>query len=272
MEPTSNSPQGQGPHRPGFDNAGQPVRPRPLMNDFGPRPHAAPGPNPALRRTMDGFSTGPNPQASAAPRPAQPQPRPPVRPTQSPSVFRSAPSVSPPPSQSEATAREQPEAVSPLRPYQHKPDERAKAAQGKHRKHKEPNERKHTGRAGLAGLITFLVLAVLLLSPFIPGKILDNFPGSSQSLSVGDSSLSCIDDLGPAKTTNTYDIKLGSPIVYKYSTTTKQTAACDNTSQTAVTGHSSQFNPLGLLVDLAIVVGVAFAVTTVWRRIFGRND
>jgi len=127
-------------------------------------------------------------------------------------------------------------------------------------------------RAGLAGFVCFIILGGLLLSPFLPSKTFDSFPGSSQSSSSGDDSLACIHELGAISTTVRYNHKLGSPITYSYATTTTQKATCDTKQETAVAGRAGQFNPLGLVIDVALAIIVSIVVSKVWRRIFHEQD
>jgi len=137
---------------------------------------------------------------------------------------------------------------------------------------KAPEHRSHTSRAGLVGFASFILLAGLLLSPFLPSKTFDSFPGSSQSSLSGDDSLACIHELQQTSTTTSYDHKLGSPITYSYATTTTQKATCDDKPLTAIAGHTGQFNPLGLLIDALLAIIVAIVVTKIWRRIFDKQD
>lgn len=117
-----------------------------------------------------------------------------------------------------------------------------------------------------------MVLTALMLSPLLPGKILDGLPGSSQSSSSGDQALACATTLGTASSTTVYDSKAGSPINYNYATTTTQKATCDGKLQTAITGHTSQFSPLGLAIDIATALVVAIAISKIWRKVFGDKD
>jgi hypothetical protein len=68
-----------------------------------------------------------------------------------------------------------------------------------------------------------------------------------------------------------YDTKAGAPITYTYSTSTTQTATCNGQIQHAVAGETSQFNPLGLLVDIVTALAIAIIVSRVWRLIFGEK-
>lgn len=130
----------------------------------------------------------------------------------------------------------------------------------------------HPSRAGLVGFICFVVLGGLLLSPVLPGKIFDSFPGSSQSLSTGDDSPACIHELEAVSSALSYNRKLGSPITYSYATTTTQKATCDGKQQTAIAGRAGQFNPLGLLIDSALALIVSVIVSKVWRRVFHEQN
>ena len=105
----------------------------------------------------------------------------------------------------------------------------------------------------------------------MPGKILDNFPGSSQSESNGAQTLGCLTPLQGSKTTQAYDLKLGFPITYKYSTSTTQRASCNGQDMSAVIGHSGQFNPLGGLIDTVATLTVAIVIAKIWRKIFGED-
>jgi hypothetical protein len=132
-------------------------------------------------------------------------------------------------------------------------------------------EKNQTGHAGLAGLIAFILLGVLLLSPLVPGKILQNFPFASSSFSTGDQSLDCLGTQGKVTSTTSYDRKAGAPIVYTYSTSTAQSATCSSRMQYAVTGHTSQFNPLGLVIDIVVALAGAVVIARIWRLIFGEK-
>jgi len=134
-----------------------------------------------------------------------------------------------------------------------------------------PKEKKKTGHSGIVGLVVFVVLAALLLSPLLPGKVLTSFPGSSDSSSSGDQTLACAHDLKDTTSTTVYNTKAGSPIVYKYSTTTTLHGTCDGKAQSAVGGHNSQFNPLGGLINVFIALVIAFIFAKIWRLIFGRK-
>lgn len=136
---------------------------------------------------------------------------------------------------------------------------------------KPPRERNQTGHAGLVGFIAFVLLGVLLTAPLLPGKIFQNFPLSSQSFSTGDQALDCISTQGNITSTTTYTSKAGSPLNYTYATKTTQSAACDGSNQSAVTGHTSMFSPLALLIDVLIALVVAIVVSKIWKRFFGEK-
>lgn len=165
----------------------------------------------------------------------------------------SQPPVSPEPTQPDSSAL-QPPAVHPEK---------------HHNKSKEPGPKNTTGHSGAVGFVSFLVLCALFFLPLLPGKVLDNFPGSSASFSTGDQALSCIENLGPIHSSVKYDTKMGFPITYNYSTTTVQTATCKGVSQTAVGGHTSQFNPLGGLINAALAFVIAFGIAKLWRYFVG---
>lgn len=237
MEPIKQNPHDIRPGQPGRPQPVQPVRPRPLVSDFAPRP-AGPG-GPALRPMQPGGV-----QSPAAPSTLRPAVTPPEI---------GASLLAPP----DTAAQKTEEASPPELPQPPEP--------------KPPKERSQTAHAGLVGLVVFIALTAVLLLPLLPGKVLDNFPGSSQSFSTGDQSLACLTALGKIKTTQTYDSKLGFPIVYKYSTTTTQQATCQGKVQTATGGHSSQFNPLGGAIDIAASLVVALIVVKIWRKLFGQK-
>lgn len=135
---------------------------------------------------------------------------------------------------------------------------------------KPPKERSETGHAGLVGLLCFIVLTALFLLPLLPGKTLDNFPGSSQSFSSG-GSLACISTPTNQQTSDTTDTKAGFPLTYNYATSSHLTASCDSKTQSVVSGHTTQFNPLGLLIDVVSSLIIAVIVAKLWRKIFGRD-
>ncbi len=226
-----------------------PVRPviqRPILNDFAPRPNAVtrpPYPNPTASSVPPQTVS---PQPNQAPTPttavsyvATPLPQPPVEMAQSDDLL--------PPGlpEDDITLENDTKPV------------------------KEPSE---TGHAGLVGLAVFGVLTALFLLPLLPGKTLDNFPGSSQSFSSGDQALACLQPPASSNSSTSFDSKAGFPITYTYASTSKQTATCDSKSQSVVSGHSSQFNPLGLVINIATALTVAAVVGLVWKKIFGVKD
>jgi hypothetical protein len=217
---------------PGRPNPGRPQRPRPLMDDFGPRRPVV-SPNPAPHHI--------------------PQPQPGVRPPAPLTTPRQSGPVRPQPAfQSRSNISEQP-------PLPSKLDEPAPS--------KAPKKKNTTGHAGLLGLAVFVGLAALLLSPLLPGKIFANFPGSSTSSSSGDQSLACVHDLKNTSSATIYNTKVGSPIVYKYSTTTTLHGTCDGKAQTAVGSRTAQFSPLGAVADIAVAAVVAVGIALIWRFI-----
>jgi len=138
-------------------------------------------------------------------------------------------------------------------------------------KSKQPKEHNHTGHAGLVGFATLIVLGALFLAPIIPGKIMQNFPLSSQTFSTGNQALDCIGSQGQISTTTKYTSKIGSPLNYAYSTTSTESATCNGKSQSATTGHASQFSPLALVVDIIVVIALAVGIAKIWRLIFGEK-
>jgi len=137
---------------------------------------------------------------------------------------------------------------------------------------KAQRARSENAHAGAVGVVLFIALTALFTLPFLPGKVLDNFPGSSASFSTGDQSLACLDQLENQRTSTSYDSKAGFPVTYRYATSTHQTATCDGKAQSAIAGHTSQFNPLGLAIDLVASLVVAIIAAKVWGKIFGRKD
>ena len=137
----------------------------------------------------------------------------------------------------------------------------------KHHKQAHP-----TAHAGLVGFIVFLLIGALCLAPVLPGKIWDGAPGSSDSFSTGDQNLDCLTTLGSITTSTTYDHKVGFPVVYTYATTSQQSATCQGKTLHATGGHTSQFNPLGLLADAALAVAIAIITAKVWRKLRVHTD
>lgn len=117
----------------------------------------------------------------------------------------------------------------------------------------------------------FLVCCGLFLAPVVPGKIWNDAPGSSQTFSTGDQNIDCLGTVGKLTTTTTYDTKAGFPLVYNYSTTSHLSAPCGGKVMTAAGGHTSQFNPLGLLADILLALAIGIITAKIWRR-FRAND
>src|SRR5262249_9216225 len=115
--------------------------------------------------------------------------------------------------------------------------------------------------------IAFVLFTGLFFAPLLPGKVWNNAPGSSQSFSTGDQNISCIGTLGPLKTVTSYDHKLGFPVVYSYATTSNISATCGGSTQHAVGGHTSQFNPLATFINLLLSVALAFGIAKLWRKL-----
>jgi hypothetical protein len=247
MEPIRNNPRDLTPR----SSAQQPMRPRPLMSDFAPRP-SAPALSPARLTQPQSAPVPSKPSYTATPQlipttqSASQQPR--SIPASNHSVF------TPPPV--------------PVEP-EHQDIEK-QAYPSNHQK--QPKERNRTGRAGLVGFIVFVILTGLALAPILPGKIMQDFPGSSQSFSTGDQALACIHTLGPVNTSLAYNSKAGFPIIYNYTATTTQQATCDGQIQTVIGGHASQFNPLGGAIDILITVVIAVVIAKIWSKFRGAKD
>jgi hypothetical protein len=223
-----------------------------------PQPHAA-SPQPI-----------PTPHHIATPAPAQVQHRPmqpPVHAAQQSAQTRAATSFLTPPTQAAQpgavpqprTTPAQPTAV----PQQHasgafRPDDEAPG-----KGHKTPHP---TAHSGLIGFAAFLVFGALFLAPLLPGKIWETAPGSSQSFSTGNQTIGCISELTNAKTSLSYDTKIGFPLTYDYATTSTMTADCNGKPGHAIGGHTGQFNPLGLLADTALAITIAVIAAKLWRR------
>lgn len=248
------------PQRPGLTpQSGQPVTRRPVLDGFAPRrpitPTPAPTQRPAAARPIPVTS---RPAAAPAPllRPQAPQPavaHHPVKNDFTPHPTQAAPRAhTPSPQQREFV----PEVTDDI-----------DAPKGT----KQPKERNNTGHSGLVGFIVFILLGALLVSPFVPGKILANFPLSSSNFSTGDQALACTATLSNVSASTTYNSKAGTPLNYRNSTSTTETGVCNGQTQTAVTGHTSQFSPLALLIDVAVALVVAIVVAKLWRRIFGEK-
>ncbi|HSX15775.1 MAG TPA: hypothetical protein VLF40_03205 [Candidatus Saccharimonadales bacterium] len=224
-------------HTPG--RSPQPSPQRRVFNDFGaPRPDQPP----KLHQPTASLKP-PAPFSAAAPLPKPPsKPQPAFRPPQP-----------TPPKPTELNDFDVP------RPYA------MPAERGHKEEHHVHSENAH---AGIVGLVVFGILAALTLSPFIPGKTFVSFPGISQTTASGQQTLACLTALGPVTTTDAYGLRLGTPITYKYSVTTTQKAACEGQEQTAVIAETGQFNPLGLLINLASAFVLAVVVAKIWALIF----
>ena len=241
----TNTPRDIPPHRPVPGGGSQPAPQRRVFSDFAARPTvrpSAPQPRPAV----------PTPPIAPRPTPTQSIPAQAARPAAS--AFQSPRPVQQPLTPPMPTELDD----IPEPPSHHETKSKAARSAGSH--------------AGLVGFICFVVFATLLLSPFLPGKILNNFPGSSDTDSSGDQTIGCVDDVTNSTSSLAYNSKVGSPIVYNYSATMTQKALCDGQQKTAVEGRTSQFNPLGLAADLVLALAVAVGVVFVWRKIFRVKD
>jgi len=237
-----------------------------MVDGFGPRrpqpsaPISAPmqRPQPAVRIAVTGGTPSPAPTPATVQMPAQPVPGPTVtRPLNTNFTANRQPATIPPTPQS---ATPTPQVSKKIDMSDTLPTNKARG----------PKERNRTGHAGLVGFGVFILLCALMLSPLLPGKIA-NFPLASSGFSTGDQSLDCIGTQGPMTSTTKYNTKAGTPVTYAYSTTTTQTATCNGQSQSAIEGHTSQFNPLGLLADGVLALVIAIVIARVWRMIFGEK-
>lgn len=233
--------------------AARPHRPNGLVHDFGARPVAPP--------------PQPSPTQSAKPSPAQfsvPKPHSSfrdTRPTQTVSGYVTTPLST----QQNAKVSHSSSTASPAnRPDLEHIDTKLEAPQ----KQKEIKPKSETGHAGLIGLALFALLTALFLLPFLPGKTLDNFPGSSQSFSSGDQSFACLEQPTSVKSATEFNNKAGFPITYKYTSITTQQASCDGDSQTIVAGRSSQFNLLGLVADVLLAFALALGISALYKIIY----
>jgi hypothetical protein len=227
----TNNPQ---PNRPQPGQPAQPVR-RPVFNDFGVRTHAQA--RPAL---------SPVPKAATATQPAQPvatRPQSPAHPHTQPVPVSSV-------NLDDDIASTLPKAGSP------------------ERIEKDSKAPHPTAHSGVIGFVVFVVLCTLALAPFLPGKIMQDFPLSSGTDSSGEQSIGCATDLSPIQTSTAYNYKRGFPLVYGYETTSTIKATCNHVTKTATGGQTSQFNPLGGLIDVALAGVLALVVAKIWRKIF----
>lgn len=257
QQPTSRQPQPGMPPRPM-----QPVSRRPMVDGFAPRrPAAAIHGTPSrpvggqTPRPMGGDVQAPRPtaapQQATVSSPAAPLPR-----SQQPHPFATRPMTAGTPAQ---TAR--PADVD--MPKMHDTD----GMQPTGKSH-APRERSNTGHAGLAGFIALIVLSALFLLPLVPGKIFQNFPLTSSTLSTGNQSIDCLGTQGQIQNSTAYNTKAGSPLTYTYSTSTTQTATCNGQSQSAVVERASQFSPLALVLDVLLAVILAAITARVWRIVY----
>lgn len=217
-----------------------------------PKPQAQPLPKPSLLQPPTLSSPGPNMDIRlAAPRTQTHSTAPlqPARPQQT-------PSISPP--------------VANIPPQQTAPAVSAPVHQHAHTDTHAPKHHKESGittHAGLVGFITFLIVGGLFLAPLLPGKIWKTAPGSLNTFSTGTQNISCIGATGKTSTAVSYGLKLGFPLNYNYSSTSTISASCDGKTQHAISSHSSQFNPLALLIDFSLTVIVAIATAKIWHKV-----
>lgn len=253
--------------------AGAPVsrphsRPMRLMNDFGPRPVTR------LQPASSPVPTSPPVVPSTAPTMHMTQPaRPPMRPV---SPMPSQPS--PRPVSTQTNPYSQPSILSPLTPEateqvpeavnQTTPVDNLDAEMSQNEPKQPRSKSSHTG---LAGLVVFIVLMLLFVLPLLPGKTLENFPGSSVESSSGVQSFACIKDPTNLISSTSTGSKSGFPIAYKYTTTTTNKAICDGTPQSIIASSTSQFNPIGLVADTVLALVIALAFGKLWSIIYNRT-
>lgn len=285
MEPTNNSQQNSV-GRPSIDGmAGRsaPMR-RPIVNDFVARrpAYGTPAPQSTPRPTTPTSSALQPPTPSAPPLPpqansavAQPtapslarQPAgvfrtPNTSPTTAPTLHASKTQLPTAPATKLTTPFSQPAPITPIAtPHQPAPTQ--------DRPHAKPfTQPKHKpSRSGLVGFITFILLSTGAFAPIISnGIILQNTPGSSQSVTSGTDTIGCAKTLISPATTSTYTSKVGFPIVYTYTQTTTFSATCEGKRSSVISSRNSQFNPLGALINLAAVVILATAVAKIWKLV-----
>ncbi len=263
----TNTPRDVRPGRPAAAGPRPSMPVRRVFSDFAPRPATAmPGPahKPASTHPIATHAPATVPAvAHTAARPIPPQQSPLGPATHTAARATSHPTAHPqafgqPTAASRPSPAQPPIATSPLR-------------FGKE-KEATAHKQSHSGaRSGLVGFICFVVFAGLLLSPFLPGKILENFPGSSDTISTGQETLACLEELSNANTATAYDSKAGWPITYHYATTTTESAACQGKPQSAAIGSASQFNPLGLVIDTLLALVAAIGIAKVWGIIAARR-
>jgi hypothetical protein len=290
----NNTPQ-QGPARasqPGMPHRPlQPIVRRPMVDGFAPRHVVHPGTPGALSHQMQPRLPGqapitpphrpaPHQHVTAAQPQARPatQPQPALRPQHAQTYAVSTPNTTassvPVPGAQAAIASHPTEsdfvALRPAAPTSRLAS-RATVDEQPASQARPAREKNRTAHAGLASFMMFILFGALLLSPFLPGKIVQNFPFASNTFSTGDSALGCISTPTHLKSSATYNTKAGAPITYTYSTSTTQTGTCNGQQQSAVVGHTSQFNPLGLIIDLLVALAAAIGISCIWRVLFGEK-
>jgi len=171
-------------------------------------------------------------------RPGTPQPHPPQAPDLTPSR------LAPPPAPDEIPTGNKPSAI----------------------------RKNRNGHAWLVGVVLAVILSAFALLPVLSGKILVNFPGSSDSVSTGDQAIACATTPTSPRTATHYDHTYGFPFVYSYATTTTLTADCQGNTQTAVGGHTSQFNPIAGVVDVAVALVLATVIALGWAAVARRRN
>jgi hypothetical protein len=115
------------------------------------------------------------------------------------------------------------------------------------------------------GVGLFLVFSAILLLLPLPGKILRNSQGSFGSFSTGDSII-CQGDAGPVNNRVSYKAKKGFPITYAYTATASIEMTCNGQAQTATGGQTSEFNPLGIVLDVMAAALLAWIAAMLMRR------
>jgi hypothetical protein len=273
MEPDKKPLQNQVPRQSQPNVPGRSMPPmgrRPMVDGFSARrpqsgiPISTPmqRPQPAVRIPVMGEISSPSPASTPATVQApQPVPRPSMAARSlNPDFTASRPPVTHAPAPGSAASTPTPPPTGHGDMFDTPPTSKARG----------PKEHNRTGHAGLVGFGAFILLCALMLLPLLPGKI-TNFPLASSGFSTGDQSLDCIGTQGPLTSITRYNTKAGTPVTYTYSTTTTQTAACNGQTQSATEGHTSQFNPLGLLVDIALALVIAAVIARVWRMVFGEK-
>jgi hypothetical protein len=131
-----------------------------------------------------------------------------------------------------------------------------------------PAPQAHTPHKAVGiGLGLCIALLLLFLSPLLPGKVLNNSPGSSSSFSSGSQSLSCTGNAGPVTSALKYTSKKGFPITYGYTATSSVEMSCNGSTQSASGGQSNEFSTMAIIIDVACAAVVAFAVTKVMRTL-----